>query len=217
MLNIMDWIDKVTKWFNASKADKDSRIINDSWTVNTQAKNPSKLMVAHDFVPFTLNVDVGEKVMNIILYTTIETATWPTNDRLKLYRDLLIRNDESVFVKFILAGRNDSIALRMDLNLVYLNKTEFNDSLEAMIDGGYWLLNKLEISEKEEILMKNIIGNIQKRLNQGYSEKKIITEMINAGIIEDDAIMLVKETQKRMKEGDKVEQEEEDDTDKYIR
>ena len=215
----MEWVEKVTKWFEKGTGVKGSMIINDQWSVKPEASNPNRLMVAHDFIPFSLVVLISDKVMNLMLFTNIETATWPTNDRLKIYRDLLIRNDESVYVKFILAGRNDTIALRMDLNLVYLNKTEFNDSLEAMIDGGYWLLNKLDISEKEEILMKSIIGNIKKRLDEGVNEKRIIKEMVNAGIMETDAKMLVKETQKRMKEGEPTGEEGEDGetTDRYIR
>jgi len=216
----MEWVQKVTKWFEGATNDRNSMIINDMWSVKNDKGSPNKLMVGHDFIPFGLAVDVGEDVMNLNLFTQIETATWPTNDRLKLYRDLLIRNDESIYAKFILAGRNDAVALRMDLNLVYLNKTEFNDSLEAMIDGGYWLLNKLEISEKEEILMKSIIGNIQRRLIEHFSEKRIIKEMVNAGIQEDDALMLVKETQKRMKKGNKKGEEnleEEEETASYIR
>lgn len=214
----MEWAQKVIKWFEGATNDRNSMVINDMWTVKNDKDSPSRLMVAHDFIPFSFMVDVGNQVMNLNLYTQIETATWPINDRLKLYRDLLIRNDESIFVKFILAGRNDAVALRMDLNLVYLNKTEFNDSLEAMIDGGYWLLNKLDISEKEEILMKTIIGNIQNRLVEGSDEKRIIKEMINAGIEESDALMLVKETQKRMKKGKKkAAEKEEADTARYIR
>lgn len=214
----MDWIKKVKKWFQDSSDKGQPMIIDDMWTVEADPENENKIYVNHDFIPFSLMVLVGKKVMNLILYTNIDTATWSHADRLTLYRDLLVRNDESLYVKFILAGRNDTIALRMDLNLVYLNKEEFNDSLEAMIEGGYWLLNKLNIEEKEELLMKNIIGNITKRLEQGITEDRLVKEMINAGIMEKDAQMLITETKKRMLDAGNTKKEtKSSSTQSYIR
>ena len=220
----MDWYDKVKKWF--TDEDENSNMIIDSqWVVRDHPNFKNGMLVENKDVPVPIGVQIKDGVIHVSIYTTIETYSWEKDQKADVFRELLIQNDESQFIKFVLANRNDEIVLRVDLDTQYLNKSEFNTAVSCLIHGGRWWLSKFGMSEyglgdmSEEEALEILRLGIQIDLNRGREKAEIIQDLVMAGMNEKIATEIVFEVaanpitsngKKRDKKGD------EDKTDAYI-
>jgi len=153
---ILSWLETIKDWFSGVDEESDM-IIDERWKIHELDGNSTHLAVSNENLPFEIGVYVNRDFTNINLYTNLETASWDVKDQRDIYHDLLIQNKKGLFVKYYLSGENDTVALRTELNLEYLNKREFNDALQAVIVGSMWLMKKMGMLDEkscEEITKK---------------------------------------------------------------
>ncbi len=200
------WEVQVKKWLE--EGDKNSNmIIDQKWSVRYQDNNPKMMAIRHPKVPFDIGIQIGEYVTSVVLYTTVETASLDNLLRMKIFRDLLIRNDEANFSKFFLSGRNDNIAVRCDLSSKFTQKDELNTALESIVTSGRWIMMQLGIQDKAPT-EQDIAAFVSEEFKRGSTEREIEKKLVEHGIPEDAAIAMVEKNKAVKKEKE---------TDLYIR
>ena len=220
----MDWYKKVRKWFSEGN-EETNMIIDSNWNIKEHPSLEKGLLVENKDVPFPIGVEINDEVIHVSIYTTIETYSWEKEQKADIFRELLIRNDESRFIKFVLANRNDEIVLRVDLDTQYLNKSEFNTAMSSLIHGGRWWLSKFGMSEygignmSEEEALEILKLGIQIDLNRGREKAEIIQDLVLAGMNESLATEVVFEVAANPITSNgtkKTKEEDKDKTDAYI-
>ena len=193
----MDWYATLKEWFEHSEEDS-KMVIDDVWEVKDHPELKNGLLVSHPNIPFSVGVHIKEDLIHLIVYTSIKTSELPLEDKVVIYRDLLIMNDETNFIKFILIGRYDIVALRSDIDPQYLNKAEFNNNLNHIIVAGNWLLSKITPTEEEaqkmqDMMVETLKMGVQAELDRGTPKEEVVKQLVNAGMPEDQAVKLVEE------------------------
>ena len=189
----------ILKWFR--EEDKDSELLIDKkWMV--QESDEGNMVFAHmDEIPFGIGVEFIDSFADLILYTNVETATMSKDERLELYRKLLIMNDENHMVKATLAGRNDEIALRTDLDVKSISKEEFNDAIVSIIVGAVAIQDILGIKgdEDDEEESQRIMEFVLDALQTKTKDEVVKMLMDKTGMKEEDAVNIVEKVQKEWK------------------
>ena len=156
-------------------------IIDEKWQILEINGDPGRFAVSNENLPFEIGVFISKEFANINVYSNLNTSKWSLKDQRDIYHDLLIRNNKNLFVKYYLTGENDTVALRTELDLEYLNKVEFNDALQAVIRGSMWLLQKMGLLEEnlcEEGAERELGNKILKMLDKGMKKHAIIKNLI---------------------------------------
>ncbi len=190
-------MEKVVSWLQEENGGK--RLVNQKWEV-TPIEGTDIIMATTEGLPFSIGIEVTEKFVNLVIYTGIETAVLPNQERLKLYRDILLLNNENQMMKFLLAGREETIGIRVDLDVMTLGKMEFNDALSSLIIGAETLRTVLSSdltgnSEEEENTIEEIIAS---ELESGRSKESIIKDLVSAGMSKEEATAIVKEISRKL-------------------
>lgn len=192
----MDWINKVREWFSEENEDS-NMIIDCHWSIMDNPSSPNGMLVENKDVPFPIGINIDDGVIHVSIYTNIETYDWDKEQKADVFRKLLIQNDESRFIKLVLANRNDEIVLRVDLDTQYLNKSEFNTALSSLVHGGRWFLSQFGMSGygigdmSEEEALEILKLGIQIDLNRGREKSEIIRDLVMAGMNENLAMEVV--------------------------
>ncbi len=179
--DVLAWLETIMQWFSEEDVGGD-RIIDEKWQMLELNGDPSRFAVSNANLPFEIGIYINEEFAHLNVFTNLETMDWEVKDQRDIYHDLLVQNNKNLFVKFYLSGEKDTVALRTELDLAYLNKREFNDALQAVIVGTMWLMKKMGLLDEkscdpdsdEEIM--DIILNMFKK---GVSKHEIINHLIN--------------------------------------
>ena len=184
----------ILKWF---REEHDSDLLIDKKWLVQESQDGKSIFAQMDELPFGIGVEFIGDFADLILYSNVETATMSKDERLEIYRKLLIMNDENHMVKATLAGRNDEIALRTDLDLKSLGKEEFNDAIVSIIVGAVEIQKILGIKgEDEEEETERIIEFVLNAL-QTKSKEEVVKMLIErTGMEEKDAKEIVDKIQK---------------------
>ncbi len=186
-------MERVVEWLEEEGSGKS--LVNQKWDI-TPIEGTDIIMASTEGLPFSIGIDVTEKFVNLVIYTGIETAVLPNQDRLKLYRDLLLLNNDNEMMKLLLAGREETIGIRVDLDILTLGKMEFNDALSSLIIGAEALRTTLssgvpgQTDENEQKAIEDIIAS---ELESGKSKESIVKDLVSAGMPKEDATAIVKE------------------------
>lgn len=187
----------ILKWFREEK--KTDMLIDKKWTVQ-EAEDGKAIFATMDELPFGIGVVFIDSFAELVLYTNVETATMSKDERLDIYRKLLILNDENHMVKATLTGRNDEIALRTDLDLKSLSRSEFNDALVSIVVGAVALQDVLGIKgedeeEEAERIMEFVLNALQTK-----SRDEVVEMLVDkTGMKKEDAEKIVEKIQKEWK------------------
>lgn len=187
----------ILKWFREEK--KTDMLIDKKWTVQ-EAEDGKAIFATIDELPFGIGVVFIDSFAELVLYTNVETATMSKDERLDIYRKLLILNDENHMVKATLTGRNDEIALRTDLDLKSLSRSEFNDALVSIVVGAVALQDVLGIKgedeeEEAERIMEFVLNALQTK-----SRDEVVEMLVDkTGMKKEDAEKIVEKIQKEWK------------------
>ncbi len=189
----------ILKWFREEK--KDSELLIDKKWMVQESDDGHAVFAQMDELPFGIGVEFIDNFAELILYTNVETATMSKDERLELYRKLLILNDENHMVKATLAGRNDEIALRTDLDLKSLIKEEFNDAIVSIIVGAVAIQEILGIKkdEDDEEEAQRIMEFVLDALQTKTKDEVVKMLMEKTGMKEEDAKEIVNKVQKEWK------------------
>ena len=176
----MAWLETIIQWFLEEDISSDL-IIDEKWQMLELNGDPSRFAVSNENLPFEIGIYINEEFAHLNVFTNLETEDWDVKDQRDIYHDLLTQNAKNLFVKYYLSGKKDTVALRTELDLAYLNRREFNDALQAVIVGTMWLMKKMGLlDEKSCVESDNETTNkILKMLDKGISKHEIINNLIN--------------------------------------
>lgn len=181
----MDVKGQIISWLAAGD-DESDKLIDLPWRIK---KHGDYLILAHDQVPFKIHMLFLPETLQIYMRTEIETAVIESEPRLAIYRSLLILNRQIEHVKFMLAGMNEEVTLRVDIPLEGIKKDRIEVALNLLLTSLYIMANVLHIEEEfnQQILgwMFKMIGEFMK---QGKTKKDIEKILVGKiGISKDDA------------------------------
>ena len=193
-------MEKIIEWMKEDKGDE--RYVDLAWEV-TRIEDTDQFVAGTEGLPFKIVLDFGEYFLSIVLYTEIETATMPNDERLKLFRDLLLINQEHSLMKFFIDndeyGREENIGLRVDLDLATLGKEEFDDALGSLMIGAHVLDNLVGDDESDDDDgLEKIINSIADELLMGKNKKQLIDELMSYGATKDQAVDIVEKAAERV-------------------
>ncbi len=187
----------ILKWFTDEK--KTDMLIDKKWAVQ-ETEDGNAIFAKLDELPFGIGVEFIDSFAELVLYTNVETATLSKDERLDIYRKLLILNDENHMVKATLTGRNDEIALRTDLDLKSLGREEFNDAVVSIVVGAVALQEVLGIKgEDEEEEAQRVVQFVLDALQTKTKDEVVKMLMDKTGMKKEDAEEIVKRVQKEWK------------------
>ncbi len=89
-----------------------------------------------------------DNTLNLLIRTGIETATIDNQERLTVYRVLLILNKRVEMVKFMLDGINEEVVAREDMVTDTLTKDEINAGLNAILTAFYLMVQALHLEDQ---------------------------------------------------------------------
>ena len=186
----------IIKWIK-EKGDGEL-ILDKDWTVE-EGEDENTLFASLEDTNFTIGILFKDGMAELILFTDLETATLSKDERLELYRKMLILNDEEYMVKATLYGRDDEIVFRSDLDLVSLSRKELDDAVAFIMLAALRLEKILGMDEnEEEEAVRQLIEFIADTL-QTKSEKEVIRIVAEkTGISEEEAKDIVEKIKKDM-------------------
>ncbi|AKA48742.1 hypothetical protein IX51_06095 [uncultured archaeon] len=181
----MDIKEKIISWLAAGD-DESEKLIDLPWKIK---KHGDYLILDHKHVPFKIHMLFLNKSVQMFMRTEIETAVIESEPRLAIYRTLLMLNRQIEHVKFMLAGMNEEITLRVDLPIDEVTKDKIDVSLNLLLTSLYIMANALRIEEEfnQQILqwMFKMIGDFVK---QGKTKQDIENILVGKiGINKEDA------------------------------
>ena len=132
-------------------------------------------LAEHPSVPMNLVVAFSEEFVHLVVPTTIETEGMNAEEKLEVYRKLLMLNENIRMMKFSIAPPNGQIRLRVDLDKASLDKEEFNNALTALVIGVLAGVMALGIEEEfVEKVLTRIVAMLVDRIERGASEEELM-------------------------------------------
>jgi len=176
MKNDEPWIDKVEKWFKEGE-DSANELLSLPWEIVIDDSEKGKVLVAkHPKVPFEINAVFGTEIIKLGIVTNLETDFLEPIERLKIYKLLLVMNQESSLIKIGLSGLESTIIVGSDLDTSSLGREEFNDALSAVVMGTY---SVYKMMGKEDVLnqiaFQKVIELALSQLNTGEKPGEVVS------------------------------------------
>lgn len=185
-----EWADRFIQWFEEEKADSD-KPLDEHWDVHRESQKDGEgndiiwIIAENPRVPYKILVQVWKGFATFIVHTSLETEPTITflkdsdmtgeQKKLKIYRDLLLLNDDWRMVKFVIAGDNKEIRLKTELNLHSLNREEFSDALSATLFAMTDLFTTFGLEDRlEEAQQMHILDIIQTKASEGNTKEQIV-------------------------------------------
>jgi len=153
------------------------------------------LVLENEKIPFAFLIGFHEEALHITVRTGLETATLENQQRLAIYRVLLILNQRIDLAKFMIYGINEEVVARVDLATDGLSKTQLDQALNILLSSLYLMVHALHLEEEFNQQVSNrMILLIQDLISQGKSRKEILEFMTkNLGINGSDAEKVLNE------------------------
>jgi len=178
---VLAWLETIKQWFSEEDVGSDL-IIDEKWQMLELNGDQSRFAVSNENLPFEIGIYINEEFAHLNVFTNLETVDWEVKDQRNIYHDLLVQNNKNLFVKYYLSGEADTVALRTELDLAYLNRREFNDALQAVIVGTMWLMKKMGLLDEKSCGVEpgmETTHKILKMFDKGFSKHEIINTLIN--------------------------------------
>ncbi|WP_337860015.1 hypothetical protein [Ferroplasma sp.] len=186
-------LDDIIKWLS-SGSDKANSLIDLKWNIK-QSGNYTALQ--NDKIPFNifLYIDDEKKNLNLIVRTGIETATIENQPRLGIYRTLLILNEKTELVKFMLDGINEEVIAREDFDMSTLTKDVLNTGLNTILAAFYLMVKALNLEDEfNSSIVERTAMMIQDMAKSGKTRDEIKTYLVSSlGLNDNDADKLISE------------------------
>lgn len=181
----MDVREEVTSWLSVGD-DKSDKLIDLPWKIKSHG---DYIILDHEHVPFKIHILFMPKSLQMYMRTEIETAVIESEPRLAIYRTLLILNRQIEHVKFMLAGMNEEITLRVDMELEEITKEKIDLSLNLLLTSLYIMANALHIEEEfNQQILQWMFKMISDFVKQGKTKRDIEKILVGKiGIKKDDA------------------------------
>jgi len=167
---------EVLKWLEEGH-DNARDIVDLPWKVTKKAEGV--YLAEYPKIPFVLNVVIDEGFVHLIVPLGIETVALELPERLKVYHTLLMLNNRLNLIKFCIAGMNEEITLRVDLDRKTLGKGEFNDALTSLLIGLNQVISALGLEEEfARAVFERITMMVLERLEKGAKKEEILKFLV---------------------------------------
>ncbi len=183
--------DEIVQWFK-NGSDDAKTLIDLKWNLTDTG---NYIILQSDKIPFALFVTISDNTVSLIVRTGIETATIDNNERLKIYRILLILNKRVELVKFMLDGINEEIVSRVDFTDENLTKDVMNIGLNTILSAFYLMVQALNLQEEFNAqIIERMAMLIKNMFESGKSRDEIKDYLVKTtGIRDEDAEKLISE------------------------
>lgn len=196
----METKESVISWLSAGDDDAE-KLIDLPWNIK---RHGDYLVLDNKQVPFKLHILFIPETMQIYMRTEIETAVIESEPRLSIYRTLLILNRQIEHVKFMLAGLNEEITLRVDISMDEITKDRIEMAFNLLLTSLYLMATALHIEEEfnQQILewMFKMIGEFTRQGKTRKDIEKILVAKI--GISKDDAEEIMRQVYPATRRGE---------------
>lgn len=182
---------QVVQWF--SDGDEDAKtLVGLPWKLKWDQWH---LVLENEKIPFAFLVGFHEEALHITVRTGIETATMENQQRLSIYRVLLILNQRIDLAKFMIFGINEEVIARVDLSTEGLEKNQFNQALNILLSSLYLMVQALHLEDEfNQQVINRMVLMIQDLISQGKSRTEILEFMTkNLGLNPQDAEKVLNE------------------------
>ncbi|MGC8689528.1 MAG: DNA-binding protein [Thermoplasmata archaeon] len=165
-------IKKEIEGWLTSGTDTKEDVLDLVWTI----KEEDNLIIAeHPKIPFVLYIRIGDRFVRLIVSTGMDTALLDPQQRLDIYRKLLILNDRIDLVKFVISGVDEEIILKVDLDKSTLGKDEFRDAITGIVASLYMMVKEFQLEEEfNRRVTERIISMVQEKMNEGATTADLL-------------------------------------------
>ena len=183
---------EILEWFKNTDENA-QKLINLKWKI---AQTGNYTILQNDKIPFSMFIGFNDdNIMNILIRTGIETATIDNEERLTIYRVLLILNKRIEIVKFMLDGINEKVIAGADMEIHSLTRDDLNSVLNTILTSFYMMVQALHLEDQfNQQIVERTFLMIKNMAQEGKSRediKKYLTKTI--GLRDEDAEKLISE------------------------
>ncbi|MFP3317632.1 MAG: DNA-binding protein [Thermoplasmata archaeon] len=163
---------EIKSWLTSGTDTKED-VLDLVWSIKEEG---NVIIAEHPKIPFILYISIGEKFIRLIVSTGMDTALLEPQQRLDIYRKLLILNDKIDLVKFVISGVDEEIILKVDLDVTTLGKDEFRDAITGIVASLYLMVKEFQLEEEfNRRITERIISMVREKMNEGASTSDLLT------------------------------------------
>ncbi len=198
----MEWTQKFTKWLSVGEEDAD-KLLDIPWDITVKEGSKEDIITAtHPKIPLPLKIYVSKYFANLYMDPNVPTDAMTVEERMRAYKKLLYMNADLNLMKTSLVGEEQRVVLMVDLDLVCLNKNEFNDALAALSLGVRRVIDSFGLeAELSRQMFDRAVEMVCEKVKEQESKEDIIDFLIHrVGMNEEYADDFIKNIMDAMKE-----------------
>ncbi len=158
------------------KDESSGNLVDIPWQIR---KFENNLVLENEKVPFSIFLVFEQGFVRIFLKTGIETAVLENQERLGVYRVLLLLNRQLDLVKFMLDGMQEEVITRVDLELESLSKAELNDGMSMLLSSIYIMVKSLKLEDQfQQGITQRMLFMVQDMIKAGRSKEEIMKYLV---------------------------------------
>ncbi len=158
------------------KDESSGNLVDIPWQIK---KFENNLVLENEKVPFSIFLVFEQGFVRIFLKTGIETAVLENQERLGVYRVLLLLNRQLDLVKFMLDGMQEEVITRVDLELESLSKAELNDGMSMLLSSIYIMVKSLKLEDQfQQGITQRMLFMVQDMIKAGRSKEEIMKYLV---------------------------------------
>ena len=201
----MEWTEKFTKWLKEGKEDAE-KILGIPWDIQVKEGSKEDIITAtHPKIPLPLKIYVSRYFANLYMDPGVPTDLMSVEERMRAYKKLLYMNADLNLMKTSLVGEEQRVVLMVDLDLVCLNKSEFNDALAALSLGVRRVIDAFDLEEElSQQMFDRAVEMVCEKIKAEESKENIIDFLVDrVGMNEEYTDEFMKNIYGAMEEFDK--------------
>ena len=184
--------DEILEWFKNTNENA-QKLIDLKWQI---VQTGNYTIFQNDKIPFSMFIGFNDdNIMNILIRTGIETATIDNEERLTIYRVLLILNKRVEIVKFMLDGINEEVIAGADMEIHSITRDDLNSVLNAILTSFYMMVQALHLEDQfnQQIIERTFLM-IKNMAQEGKSREDIKNYLVKTiGLRDEEAERLISE------------------------
>ncbi len=158
------------------KDESSGNLVDIPWQIKKYENN---LVLENEKVPFSIYLVFEQGFVRIFLKTGIETAVLENQERLGVYRVLLLLNRQLDLVKFMLDGMQEEVITRVDLELDSLSKAEMNDGMSMLLSSLYIMVKSLKLEDQfQQGITQRMLMMVQDMIKAGKGKDEIMKYLV---------------------------------------
>jgi len=199
--------DLIEEWLK-NGSDDAKKIIDLPWNV-TRSEEESGIDLSANYprFPFTLLFRIDNYNTVIVLDMKMPTDSLELQDRLDIYRKLLLLNAEIPFSKFSLVSDDLDVVIVSEIETSKVDRDMLNDRMEAILNSAYKMAQALNLQEElQQMMLENIVATIKEKMEKGAKKEEVMDYLVTKlRISRDMAEKIVGEVENQTRQSEKSE------------